>query len=218
MSLRTLLLTGYDQTMQPLGDLTAPRMLEYASIHEFDFQCLRQFPGTVSYWHKLYGVKWAFQSGYDRVFWLDADQLITNFTYTPPWEYGFHASLDWGIDAMDKSHFSMCGFVACKDTKHIFDWVLQREAEYINGEFPDQKPMRDFYTIHHGSMGTIMETHCRKVFNSVPKQIHESVVEPWETNDFAAHITMLPVHERVRIFYEIMEEANIPLEEVEIEL
>lgn len=207
--MKTLLLTGYDEKMRPLGDLTSPLMLSYASEQGFDFHCLRTFDGeNVPYWHKLNGVKWAFNNGFDRVFWLDADQVITNPDFNPPWKKGFHASLDWGTDAENDSHFSMCGFVVCKDTVHLIDWVLSMKEAYVNGDFPDQKPMQEFYKFHRLATKTLMQTHSRRKLNAVPKQIADNVVEPWERGDFCAHLTMLPVEDRVKVFHEIMKEMT----------
>jgi galactosyl transferase GMA12/MNN10 family len=197
--MRTLVLTAFDDRMAPLGELTAPRMMDYATRHGFDFYCDRDFTdGKVSYWRKIPLVI-GFLHSHDRVLWLDADQAITNFDLVPPGDFGFNASLDWGVDAYDAS-FSMCGFMAYRDSLRLFDWVADRESDFIHGSFPEQTPMRALY--RDGMEG--MHIYGRHAYNAVPIQVHESVVEPWTPECFAAHITMLPVEDRVKIFHEII--------------
>jgi len=44
----------------------------------------------------------------------------------------------------------------------------------------------------------------RRMFNAVPDEVSPgNVVEPWQPGDFAAHLTMLPVEQRVALFHEI---------------
>jgi hypothetical protein len=202
--MKTLLLTGYDEAMKPLGDLTAPLMLAYASRHGMDFKCVRNYPANIpAYWHKMTVIVEAFDEGYDRVFWCDADQKIMNFDFYPTWETGFHASLDWGADAADASFFSMCAFIACRETRFLFQWVLDREIDFINVDFPEQTPMRHLFRNSPRAQG-VMATEGRRVFNAVPIQISPHVVDPYQPGDFAAHLTHLPIGDRVRIFHEIV--------------
>lgn len=45
----------------------------------------------------------------------------------------------------------------------------------------------------------------RRMLNAVPDEVSPgNVPEPWQPGDFAAHITMVPIEERVRIFHEVM--------------
>lgn len=201
--MRTLLLTAFDDRMAPLGNLTAPLMLSYANRHGFDFHCIRQFPtGLPAYWHKMPCTIKAFMEGYVRVIWLDADQKITNPDIIPPGDHGFNASMDWGQDATDKSHFSMCGYTAFADSWHLFQWVLNREDYYIYGLFPEQTPMRHLYARDDDQHG-VMTIHPRRAYNAVPIQVHESAAEPWQPGDFSAHLTMLSIADRVKLFHEI---------------
>lgn len=201
--MKTLLLTAFDDFMAPLGDLTAPLMLAYASRHGIDFRCVRQFPaGKTAYWHKMPRIMEAFNDGYNKVIWLDADQKVTNPDIIPPGDHGFNASLDWGVDATDSSCFSMAGFTAYQDSWHLFCWVIDHEESYVHGPFPEQIPMRFLYQRDESQRG-VMTTHPRRAYNAVPIQVHPSVVEPWEPGDFCAHITHLPIEERIKIFHEI---------------
>lgn len=203
--MKTLLLTGYDDKMAPVGTLTSPLMESYAKRFACDFRCWTELSGKhPGYWEKVPQVLDAFDEGYERVLWLDADQLITNPTHWPVmWNTGFHASMDWGKDATDDSHFSMCGFVVCRDAAHLFEFLEENKADWVDKPFPEQAPMRWLYEHRYG--GFRMTTHPRRVFNAVPIQVHETVVEPWKPGDWCAHITMVPVERRVEIFHELQQ-------------
>ena len=197
----TLILTGYDDKMKELGDLTAPRMAAYAERHGFDFLCVRDYPaGVPAYWQKMHDVVHAFDKGYTRVIWLDADQIVTNPEFVPGHTVGFHASLDWGQDATEDSHFSMCAFVACPDSRYLFEWVLAHRDEYLYGAFPEQTPMRHLYA-SSAENRRVMTIHPRCVFNAVPIEVHPTVVSPWHPGCWLCHLTMVPLPERVRLFH-----------------
>lgn len=199
-----LLLTGYDAAMAPIGDLTSPLMLAYASKHGMDFLCVRNYPKDVRpYWHKLRLILDAFEKGYDSVMWLDADQMITNPEIILPSPAGFNASLDWGADAVNESFFSMCGFVAKPESRFLFEWVLQHWLEYVDGDFPEQEPMRHLYRSSERAR-SVMGICPRRTFNAVPSEIGEGVIDPWRAGDFCCHLTHVPVERRVELFYEVM--------------
>jgi hypothetical protein len=211
---KTLLLTAYDSAMAPIGDLTSPLMLAYANRHGYDFHCSRQFDvGCESYWQKVWDIR-AFTSlsnpirkEYDRIMWLDADQVITNPDWTPPWDKGAHFSLDWGIDAITDDHFSACGFVVCRDAFGIFSSVAERHYLYREKEFPEQAALRGIRQ-NLSREREMMFIHDRRVFNAVPIEICEEAPDPWQKGDFCAHLTHVPVDTRVEIFHIIREQVQ----------
>jgi hypothetical protein len=200
----TLLLTGYNEKFKPLADITVPRMQDYAQRHNLRFKA-QQYGESNPYWEKIRDTIAALSTGfYERVFWLDADQLIT----TPEVSFdrltkGVHFSQDWGVDATEPHHFSACGFVACLDSLPLFEWVESVREQYVGGDFPEQTPLR--LALQENRFPGMIHVHPRRVFNSVPIEVHPSVVEPWQPGDFAAHITMLTVEERVKLAKEIAE-------------
>jgi hypothetical protein len=213
--MKTLLLTAYDEKMAPIGQLTEPRMAAWANRFGLTFMCDNKFPdGKVAYWHKVPLIIKALEV-FDRVIWLDADQMITNpyvSTVLRLPETGFHASKDWGTDALNDSYFSMCGFICHRDSLPLFQWLEHNEAEWIDKPFPEQEPMRYLYRSRSilSSPEALCEmmTYPRRVFNAVPKQVHESVPEPWQGGDWCAHITMVDVPRRVEIFHEIRKQIE----------
>lgn len=211
--MNTLLLTGYNQAMAPIGDLTSPLMLQYANLHGYDFHCSRIFEtGCESYWQKIWDIR-AFtalsnpiRKNYDRIMWLDADQVITNPQWTPPWESGIHFSLDWGTDAITDDHFSACGFVVCRDAFGIMSSVAESHYLFREREFPEQMALRNIRANRIRERRQ-MFVHARRVLNAVPKEVSEEAPDPWQKGDFAAHLTHLPVERRAELFHVIREQA-----------
>jgi len=217
--MRTILYTGHDEAYKPLANITVPLMAEYAEHNGMDFTCydkpLIDVPNGI-YWTGVCGALKAFEEGYDRVMYLDVDQLITNKSIPPKGKIGFHVSKDWGTDATEPWHFSMCGFVAFKDMESFFKSILDDEPEWRDRPFPEQGTVQWWVKELIGTAPNLVHNaekyegliniHPRKVFNCVPDQVCPgNVPEKWEVGDFAAHLTMKPLSERISIAYEILE-------------
>lgn len=206
--MKTVLFTGYDKPYQPLADITVPLMAHYAVKQGIEFAVWDHAPeGLNIYWT---GVARGLQllKEFDRILYLDVDQLITN----PERDFsdvlisqGFHASQDWGEDATEPWHFSMCGFVAHQDCVPLFESAIQIEPEWSDKPFPEQGPMqwlRQKRDERHPNL--VMATHDRRIFNAVPNEVCPGQVpEPWERGDFAAHLTMVDLPRRIEIFHEL---------------
>lgn len=222
--MKTLLYTGHDAAYSTLADITVPRMESYAMKHGMDFMCFTEplidVPNGI-YWTGVCGALQAFEKGYERAIYLDVDQLVTNFdkpiygANCRSCQRGFHASKDWGDDAIDPWHFSMCGFVAYRSAELLFRTALEMEPEWRDKPFPEQGPVQDVVRrmladLPHmvpnkeGYTGLI-NIHPRKIFNCVPDQVCPGKVpEPWEPGDWCAHLTMLGLEDRVRLANEIL--------------
>lgn len=191
----TLVLTGYNREFAPLGDLTAPRILLYAGKHGYDFKCFHHHGKPIeATWHKVQATLDGLLH-YDRVLWVDADMLITNDAITHNYESGFHASLDWGRDATGPKHFSTGAYLICQDAADIFSEVLAIQDDMMSCGIWEQEPIRSQYD-HYMHKITV---HPRRTFNAIHPQVHESVVDPWQPGDWAAHFTMVPLEERVKL-------------------
>jgi len=203
---RRLLLTGYDEAMSPIGDLTAPLMCDYAERYHLDFECSRDYPpGRDPMWRKVALVERALTQ-YDLVLWLDADTIITNAEKA--WggaTNGVHISRDWGADAR-ACDFSTCNFVAFQDSLPLWRLILSHESSREFTPFHEQGAYRDFFAEHQW-VRDMTHVHPRKHFNAVPNEI-PGVVEPWESGDWLCHLTNLPNLERVGLFHEIMERTR----------
>jgi hypothetical protein len=220
--MKTLLYTGHDNAYSKLAAITVPRMAEYAECHGMDFTChtepLINVPNGI-YWTGVCGALKAFEEGYERAIYLDVDQFVTNMEFKiQDWQFGFHASKDWGEDAIDPWHFSMCGFVVYSGADGILRMVLDKEPEYRDKPFPEQLPMQDVVKMvtdgqprYHRIDGdnALIQIHPRKVFNCVPDQVCPGKVpEPWAKGDWCAHLTMLPLDGRVSLARQILNEIE----------
>lgn len=214
--MRTILFTGFDDAFAPLAKLTVPLMLSYASRHGFDFKCYRK-PliddiQNAIYWTGVCGAIEGFGCGYDRVIYLDADQMITNPEFVPQVaETGLAISKDWGADAVEPWHFSMCGWIAFKNSAVLFRKALEFEPEFRDEPFPEQAPMQHLFKMIPW-VPPMVSVHSRRTFNAVPKEIADSVQEPWQPGDFCAHLTMLPLPDRILLFHKIKAQNEMVVE------
>lgn len=201
-----LLLTGYDDAMQSIGDLTAPLMRDYAHRHGLDFRCIRGFDAdTAPSWQKIKHIRQAYRDGYEAVLWLDADTLITDPKRKPPLEFfGLHVSLDWGADACP-TDFSLGNFLAGADTDPLWAEAEKRADRFGNGSYWEQGCVREMF--HELPwVAEMVYIYARRFWNAVPGQVHPSVVDPWEPGDWLCHLTMLSMPRRVELFHEISRE------------
>jgi len=218
--MRTALITGYDAAYKPLAALTVPLMYRYCEHHQFDCRVytspIIDVPNGI-YWTGVCGALEAFRDNYERVIYVDCDQLFTNLDYQIPkqWDFGFHVSKDWGQDAVEPWHFSMCGFVAHRDTIPLFEHALELEPEWRDKPFPEQgtvqaivkKMMGDLPHMRPNVEGYagLINVHPRKVFNCVPDQISPgNVPEPWDKSCWCAHLTMVTIENRIKIGKELL--------------
>lgn len=218
--LRTLLLTGFDKAMEPIGRLTAPLMADYANRHGFDFHCTRNFdPGSAPYWQKIWDIA-HFLKTYpcDRIMWLDADQVITNPEWAPPWQRGFHASMDWGTDAVHAEDFSACGMVICADMMPLIHRTVLSYSQFEHADFPEQTALRHFKKEGPDHVASWMRTHPRRTFNAVPIELCPTAPEPWQPGDFSCHLTHVTVPERVAMFHQIQARLHVAPEQTHDEL
>ena len=212
--MRTLLYTGHDAAYNKLADITVPRMKEYAKYHGYGFMCytdllmLGSIPNGI-YWTGVVGALNALRfGGYERTIYLDVDQLVTNDEFSfdeklSNFHHGLHAPQDWGEDAKDRYDISACCLIAHKDSIPILKAVLKSEPEWRDKPFPEQAPLRDNFKAAFDV--PFRWPWPRKPFNCVPEQVCPGhVPEPWEPGDFAAHLTMLPIEERVKLAKEIL--------------
>lgn len=218
--MKTLVFTAHDEAYKPLADLTVPRMHDYAKRHSYEFTCYTEpffdIPNGI-YWSGVLGAAPNLEE-YDRVMYMDCDQLITNPALSVedligPATSGFHASRDWGNDATEPWQFSMCGFVAHKDCIPLLEQVYFMEPAWRDKPFPEQGPFQEAVRLRiESGLGLVATVHPRRTFNAVPEQVSPgNVVEPWQPSDFACHLTMLGIDDRIKLAKEIINEKAKPV-------
>lgn len=216
----TLLLTAFDKVMEPIGRLTAPLMLDYANRHGFDFHCTRNLDTeSAPYWQKIWDIAHFLKCHpCERIIWLDADQVITNPKWIPPWQRGFHASMDWGTDATESEHFSACGMVICADMLPLIQRVILSYEKFKDADFPEQSALRHVKNNAADWLTTWIKTHPRRTFNAVPIELCPTAPDPWQPGDFCCHLTHVPVEQRVEMFHEIQKRLHATPEQTPDEL
>lgn len=209
--MRTTLLTAYNTAYEPLAELTVPLMSAYAKKHGYEFNYVTAHPpGDGVYWTKFIAALEHLRDTdeTDRFIWLDCDIMITNpdFSlgkYLANFGHGFHVPKDWGFDAEAPSCVSACAVIVHKDCIEMLEEILSLEPDSRGQPFPEQIPMRQVLRKHMMDGGPVY-WHAAKPLNAVPNEVCPGkVVDPWKPGDFAAHLTMLPVRERIELFHEI---------------
>lgn len=219
--MRTILFTGYDDAYEDLAAITVPRMHDYARRHKIESVVFRAPPPELNmYWTGVArGRELLTRYGFGRVLYLDVDQLITNMDKPPTCDpaIGLHIGRDWGEDAIEPWQFSACGWFAHAGCINMFEDVLKMAPEWADKPFQEQGPWQEWVKeelrITKGPPRTPPRCHIsflpRCFFNNVPDEVCPGKVpEPWKPGDFAAHLTMLPLGERVELAKKILSKVE----------
>lgn len=195
--MKTLLLTGYDDNLREIGDITSRIMADYATKHRIDFLRVRQYEAdSHPSWQKAEHVHRQLKSGYDRVIWMDADTLITNMDKGCPVSLTnpIHCSKDWGTDALEPWHFNMGNFIAYKDRLGMWEklWCSQfgvrGKKQWRNQPLWEQSAIQEFHR-ENMDLQTFVRVHDRRTFNAVHSELAPSAPEPWQPGDWLCHLT-----------------------------
>ena len=206
--MKTLFLTGYDKAFAELGDITSRPMFRYSRRHGFDFfRMTSGAKGEHPSWWKITKIAKEGFKNYERIIWMDADMVITNPSIVPPGIEGYHCSRDWGKDSLEPWKLNNCCWASFPDSLPLFKWLIDNRENWSQ-EFHEQNHMRAAARmadmIQKGMDDFKITVHPPRVFNAVPIEIHESAVEPWQPGDWAAHLTMVDIDERVRLAKEFI--------------
>lgn len=199
-----LVLTGYDDKMASIGDLTVRGKKKYAERWGFDFKCHRDYsPDTHPAWQKLGIVRSALLS-HKLVLWLDADILVTNpdvdFVQEIAKEHmGFTFSYDW--EFTDPDLFTSCAFtvMSCPRSFRFLDEAMkQTRFSVVTSCTWDQEAMRTVNRMG-GEWAETVRVLPHRELASVPTEVQRSV-SPWQPGDFLCHLGGIPNEWRVVLF------------------
>jgi hypothetical protein len=216
--MKTLLLTGSEESMLPVLDLTVQSKQLYCATHNYDFMSLRSFPADLecnfdSHHIGFLRAVFAFKMlrFYDNVMWLDADSIITNFKYKIEDFIGsgktFIASYDW----MHYNSFSTGNFIIRKtpDTQKLFNRFLHVSKYHLTNIMAEQATLNQIY---HEAAETRNMFYIlpHKYLNSVPAFLvhtntwrndnnRSGIIQPWTPDSFLAHFTGTSTAERVEL-------------------
>jgi hypothetical protein len=219
--MKTLILTGSDNKMFDLLDLTLKSKIEYCTKHGYDLMVKKQWSDITELnfsAEKNIGfvrVFTAFQmlSIYDLVVWIDADAFITNFDYKiediANSDHCFFVSRDWVFDKDDINGTFNSGNFILKKTSQIesfFQSFAQVSQSYLNHVMQDQQALNHLYL--SGMQSRNMKIVDKKYLNSVPELMFETetwkgrrpIANPWTKDCFIAHLTGALNEERIKVF------------------
>jgi len=219
--MKTLILTGSDNKMFDVLDLTLKSKIEYCTKHGYDLMVKKQWSDITELnfnAEKNIGfirVFTAFQmlSIYDLVMWIDADAFITNFNYKiediANSDHCFFVSRDWVFDKDDMNGtFNSGNFILKKtsQTESLFQSFAQVSQSYLNHVMQDQHVLN--YLYFSGIQFKNMKIVDKKYLNSVPELMFETetwkgrkpIANPWTKDCFIAHLTGALNEERIKVF------------------
>jgi len=213
-------LTGYDDAFAGVGDLTTPRIAEYADTHGFYYRCQRHYhTSTHPSFQKVELALQELISLADVVIWIDADALITNNFINPlqRCKPGLNVSQDWGRQE-DKEkngiplthHFSMGIFVATREAVPVLKWLLYQTQWYFHPLW-EQSALQEGME-KHDWIYKLVHIHPRRFMNSVDEELGHLIdsetgreyhdgnppQEPWQVGDWLCHLTGRPNEERIK--------------------
>jgi hypothetical protein len=204
--MKTLILTGYDDAMAVIGDVTTPSKRAYAERQGYDFHCERDYdPASHPSWQKI-RLFYDLLPLYDAILWLDADTLVTNPEIRVEDLIGDHAGLtlsrDWsGCTEEDyPKHFSMGNFVMTDspESYRLLDLMGSR-TRWANQPLWEQQAMQEVY-LYAPEIRPYVQILDRRAMNSVPWKGAEST---WQPGDFVCHFTGIPNAQRLRDMAEL---------------
>jgi hypothetical protein len=192
-----LVLTGYDDNMQELGDICLPSKRAYAERHGYAFECVREYPKDVHpSWHKLQLLRDRIDK-YDAIFWLDADTIVTRGSIkiipAPQGNPVLSASADWCSDTDGPDEMpSMGNFILCNtdETQQWIDLAMQ-QVQFKNRPMWEQQAVQKCIKENHWFRNRVF-IQPRRLFNAV----HTTCTPhgkppgaPWQPGDFLIHLT-----------------------------
>lgn len=213
---RVLVLTGADETMKDVLNLTVPSKLKYANKWGYDFLTLNSFKQYPQYFEgshigfSRFIFAMELLNHYDYVMWLDGDSLVTNDSYSIDdfvnSEHIFFASFDWWVKPEDPIYFSTGNFIvrSTENDNFLLNKFLELSKDH-NSSMQEQGTLNYMFSLpEFANYFKVLET---KYLGSVPNFVVEceiwrdrsSITHPWCENSFLAHVAGIPNKDRIDI-------------------
>jgi hypothetical protein len=193
---KVLVLTGGDNNLHEVLDLTVPSKLRYARKYGYDFMCLNSFKKYPEYNINNDNIGLSFSrtiymfrmlAHYNIIMWLDADSIVTNYNY--PIEsfitndHSLYFSYDWPVSSNgDSGHegFSGGNFIVqlTHNSAEIFDKFVYSAQTYLNDSGADQACFNYLYKATH--LKSYIKILEHKYLNAVPEFIKNT--EIWKND------------------------------------
>jgi hypothetical protein len=147
---------------------------------------------------------------YDNVMWLDADSIVTNFTYSIDKFIQSNACFIASYDWLHYIQFSTGNFIIRKTehTQQLFNMFIETSKKYINNIMAEQATLNEIHALTNDTNYFSILEH--KYLNSVPEFLvktetwkndnnRSGILSPWTPDSFIAHFTGTSNSERIHL-------------------
>lgn len=204
---RYLVLTGYDNNMQEVGDRCAATHRAYADRHGYDQETVRHYLPTSHPSHQKIRLLRERIDRYDAILWLDADSVVMFGGLSIDHFAGagkvMDISVDWCAPVEDDDRPQHTTYVSCGN---FILWNTPDTAAFINewDKHSERFALREVCCWEQDGLRSAMmgspwmnarvRRHPRRTFNAV----HETCVnrnfpkvapKPYQPGDFILHLT-----------------------------
>jgi hypothetical protein len=223
--MRTLVVTGCEEGMRNVLDLTIPSKQKWCRSYGYDFLVKRNWPEKLEYNFKSDTVHIGFLRVvacfeqlryYDNVMWLDGDSIITNQQYKIEDfiddEHCFFASYNWMVPESPSGQFTTGNFIIKRtpstDIESLYNAFLQISQNFLNNICVELATFNLIYS--NPNFYRMFKVLPHKYLNSCPEQLIKTqtwindnnrtgIVAPWNEEAFLAHLTGCSTTERCEL-------------------
>lgn len=213
---KILVLTGSDDSMHSVLDLTIPSKQRYVQKHGYDLLIRRSFPAIpeAGFMDNVIGIGFlrtlmVFQmlEHYDVVMWIDGDSIITNDDIPIDdfliGDHGFYASWDWLSHANGgpgHTGFSSGNFVVRRtaNTEKLFNAFINVSRHFLQDEGADQVTLNTIYNVAEIGLQQEFKILGHSFLNAVPEFMVETSTwkaDPKRSGPTRSHIIVSPWNE-----------------------
>jgi hypothetical protein len=213
---KVLVLTGSDESMHSVLDMTIPSKQRYIQKHGYDLLVRRSFSPIpeLGFLDTLVGIGFlrtlmVFQmlEYYDTVMWIDGDSVITNENMPIEdfliGDHSFYASWDWLSHAdggQGYTGFSSGNFIIRRtaNTKKLFDAFLQVSQHFLQDEGADQVTLNTIYNAGGEDLRKEFKVLDHKYLNAVPEFMTTTktwMADPKRSGPTRSHVIVSPWNE-----------------------
>lgn len=213
---KVLVLTGSDDSMHSVLDMTIPSKQRYVQKHGYDLLIRRSFRPIpeLGFLDNIIGIGFlrtlmVFQmlEQYDVVMWIDGDSIITNENIPVEdflvGDHSFYASWDWLSHANGQpgyNGFSSGNFIIRRtpNSKKLFDAFLEVSKYFTQDEGADQVTLNTIYNAGGEDLRKEFKVLEHKYLNAVPEFMVDTKTwkaDPKRTGPTKTHTIIAPWNE-----------------------
>jgi hypothetical protein len=210
---KVLVLTGSDESMHSVLDLTIPSKQRYAQKHGYDLLVRRSFRPLpeLGYLDNVIGIGFlrtlmVFQmlEHYDIVMWVDGDSIITNENMPVSdflvGDHSFYASWDWLSHANGGpgyNGFSSGNFIVQRtaNSQKLFNTFIQVSKHFLQDEGADQVTLNTIYNTEGLGLRQEFRVLDHKFLNAVPEFMVTTktwMADPKRSGPTRSHVIVSP--------------------------